>query len=87
MATLEGTRSLSELYDEALEAMPIDPDGILTFRLPSRLQKKLSSLTHRHRSGKLTGDEQLEMQQFIALEATMRALKSKALAAKSGRGK
>ena len=87
MATIHtaATGPLSELYDSVLDAMPIDPEGILAFRLPSQLQKRLSKLTARNSSGKLTADEQLELQKFIALEATMRALKAKALAAKSGR--
>jgi hypothetical protein len=81
MATTQSrtTKPVFELYDNVLEAMPIDPDGILAFRLPSRLQKRLSKLTAQNSSGKLTVDEQLELQKFVALEATMRALKAKAL--------
>jgi len=87
MATTEAapTHPLSEMYDDVLEAMPIDPDGILAFRPPSRLQKQLSRLAARNKSGKLTADEQLELHKFVALEATMRALKGNALVAKSGR--
>lgn len=72
-----------EIYDEVLEAMPIDPDGILAFKLPRKLQQRVSKLVVRNNAGKLTVDEHLELQKFLALEATMRALKSKALLAKS----
>jgi hypothetical protein len=74
----------SEMYDSVLEAMPIDPDGILAFRLPRQLQQRLSKLAARNNAGRLSSDEQLELQKFIALETTVRALKSKALVAKSG---
>ena len=77
------TRS-TELYDDVLEAMPIDPDGILAFRLPPKLQQRVSRLAARNNAGKLTADEQLELQKFLALEATVRALKAKALMAQSG---
>jgi hypothetical protein len=75
---------LTELYDGVLEAMPIDPDGIIAFKLPQRLQQRLSKLAARNSKGRLTAEEQLELQKFIALETTMRALKAKALVAKSG---
>jgi hypothetical protein len=74
----------SELYDQVLEAMPIDPDGILAFRLPRKLQQRVSSLAARNNAGKLTEEENLDLQRFLALEATMRALKAKALMAKAG---
>ncbi len=74
----------ADLYDAVLEAMPIDPDGILAFRLPRKLQQRLSRLASRNNGGRLTEAEQLELQKFLALEATMRALKAKALVAKSG---
>jgi len=74
-----------ELYDAALEKMPIDPDGILAFKLPRRLQQRVSKLAARNNSGKLSDEEQLELQKFLALEATMRALKAKALLAKNRR--
>jgi hypothetical protein len=44
----------------------------------------LSKLAARNSKGRLTAKEQLELQKFIALETTMRALKAKALVAKSG---
>ena len=71
-----------EIYDEVLEAMPIDPDGILAFKLPRKLQQRFQTRCPQQR-GKLTVDDHLELQKFLALEATMRALKSKALLAKS----
>lgn len=74
----------SEMYDDVLEAMPIDPDGILAFRLPRKMQHRLSKLAARNNAGRLTADEQTELQKFLALEATMRALKAKALMAKAG---
>jgi hypothetical protein len=77
-------RSPSDLYDQVLEAMPIDPDGILAFKLPRKLQQRLSSLAAKNDSGTITATEQLELQKFLALETTMRALKSKALVARSG---
>ena len=73
-----------EVYDEVLEAMPIDPDGILAFKLPRKLQHRVSKLAARNNAGKLNADEQLELQKCLALEATMRALKAKALMAKAG---
>ncbi len=75
----------TDMYDEVLEAMPIDPQGILAFRLPRELQRRVSSLTARNNAGKLTAGEESELQKFLALEATMRALKAKALLATSGR--
>jgi hypothetical protein len=75
---------LSELYDEVLEAMPIDPDGILAFKLPRKLQQRVSKLLVRNNAGKLTDDEKLDLQKFLALEATVRALKAKALMARAG---
>ena len=74
----------SEIYDDVLESMPIDPDGILSFRLPRKMQDRVSKLAARNSAGKLTADEQFELQKFLALEATVRALKAKALMAKSG---
>ena len=73
-----------QMYDDVLEAMPIDPDGILAFRLPPKLQQRASRLAIRNNAGTLTAEEQLELQKFLALEATVRALKAKALVAKSG---
>jgi hypothetical protein len=73
----------SEIYDTVLEAMPIDPEGILAFRLPRKLQQRVSKLAARNNAGTLTADEQLELQKILALEATMRALKAKALLVKS----
>jgi hypothetical protein len=72
----------SEIYDTVLEAMPIDPDGILAFRLPRKFQQRVSRLAARNNAGKLTADEQQELQKILALEATLRALKAKALMAK-----
>src|SRR5437762_154862 len=72
-----------EIYDDVLESMPIDPEGILAFKLPRKLQQRLSKLAARNNSGKLTPDEHFELQKFLALEATVRALKAKALLAKS----
>ena len=74
----------SEMYDEVLEAMPIDPDGILAFKLPRKLQQRVSKLAARNNAGTLTDDEKLDLQKFLVLEATMRALKAKALMAKAG---
>jgi hypothetical protein len=70
----------TDLYDEALGAMPIDLDGILAFRLPRPLQRRLAKLAERNGAGMLTDDERLELQKFIALETTVRALKAKAFA-------
>ena len=70
-------------YDEVLEALPLDPAGILAFRLPRKLQQRVSRLAARNSAGKLTGDEHLELQKCLALEATVRALKAKALLATS----
>jgi len=78
------THQLTELYDGVLEAMPIDPDGIIAFKLPQRLQQRLSKLLARNTKGRLSAEEQLQLQKFIALETTVRALKAKALVAKSG---
>jgi hypothetical protein len=75
----------TEMYDQVLEALPIDPEGILAFRLPAVLQRQLSSLTARNSAGGLTADEEAQLQKFLALEATVRALKSKALLSKSAR--
>jgi len=72
-----------DTYDDVLDALPIDPDGILAFRLPRKLQKRVSKLASRNNAGKLDDDEQLELQKFLALEATVRALKAKALLAAS----
>ncbi len=74
----------SEMYDEVLEAMPIDPDGIQAFKLPRKLQQRVSKLAARNNAGKLTEDEKQDLQKFLALEARMRALKAKALTAKAG---
>jgi hypothetical protein len=68
-----------DMYDTVLDAMPVDPDGILAFKLPRKFRQRLSKLAARNSAGKLSGDEHLELQQFLALESTMRALKSKAL--------
>jgi hypothetical protein len=74
-----------EIYDEVLEAMPIDPDGILAFRMPRKIQQRVSKLVSGNREGKLNDAEYLELQKFLALEATMRGLKAKALLAKAGK--
>jgi hypothetical protein len=70
------------MYDDVLADLPIDPDGILRFRLPRQLQQRVTRLASRNNAGKLTPDEHLELQKFLALEATVRALKAKALSAK-----
>jgi hypothetical protein len=77
-------RTKPDIYDEVLEALPIDSDGILAFKLPRKLQCRLSTLAARNRLGTITATEQLQLQKFLALEATTRALKSKALVAKCG---
>jgi hypothetical protein len=74
-----------DIYDSVLEAMPIDPQGILAFKLPGRFQRQLSKLARKNSIARLTDEEQLQMQTFIALETTLRALKAKALVARSGK--
>ena len=80
-------RPQADIYDDVLEAMPIDPDGILAFKLPRKVQQRISKLVAKNGSGTISAAEHLELQKFLALETTMRALKSKALVAKSGTGR
>ena len=70
-------------YDELIENLPIDPDEIIAFKLPAKLQQRVAKLFQRNGAGKLSYDEELELQRFLAMEATMRALKAKALSKKS----
>lgn len=73
---------LSEMYDDVLEELPIDPDGILKFKLPKKLHQRVAALVAKDNTEKLTNGEHLELQKFLVLEATVRALKAKALVAK-----
>lgn len=75
---------MMELYDQVLEKLPIDPDGILAFKAPRKLQQRVSKLLARNNAGKLSRDEDLELHRLLVLETTVRVLKAKALIAKAG---
>ena len=72
-------RDGADLYDAVLDVMPTDPGGILAFRLPRPLQRRLSGLAARNGEGRLTDAEQRELGRLIALETTVRTMKAKAL--------
>lgn len=67
------------VYDQVLDQLPIDPEGILAFKLPKRFQNRVSKLIERNSAGKLSDDERFELERFMALESAMRVLKAKAL--------
>lgn len=69
----------ANFVDQLIEKLPIDPVGIIAFKLPVAVQRRATKLAERNNAGKLSFDESLELQKFMAVESIMRTLKAKAL--------
>ena len=72
----------ANFVDQLIEKLPIDPDGIIAFKLPPPMQRRATHLAERNNAGQLSFDETLELQKFMAVESIMRTLKAKALCKK-----
>jgi hypothetical protein len=73
----------ANFVDRILEKLPLDPGGIIAFKVSPSMQRRATKLAERNNAGGLSFDESLELQKFMAVESVMRVLKAKALCQKS----
>lgn len=71
------TLPIWEEVDDFLTSTPT-PEQILAFRPSVAAQERLRLLLDLNREGRLTNDELLELDQYLAVETLMRRLKAKA---------
>jgi hypothetical protein len=77
--------ALSPIYDELLEYLvqKATPQEILAFHLSETAQERAEYLTERNKSGMLTSEEKLELEQMIEFDQLVSLLKAKAFQALS----
>jgi hypothetical protein len=68
------------LFDEILDFLASAPtqEQIIAFRPSERLQARASELLDKNRAGKLTSEEQLELDEFQRMNHFMTMLKARA---------
>ena len=77
--------TFSPVYDELLEYLiqKATPEEILAFRLSDAAQERAEYLTERNKSGVLTAEEAIELEQLLEFDQLASLLKAKALQAMS----
>lgn len=71
--------SVWDEVDEFLLSKP-SPEEVLEFQLSEQAQDRAAYLTETNRESHLATDEQLDMDEYLAVEKFVRRLKAKALA-------
>ncbi len=69
-----------KVYDEIVDfiATGTTPESVINFKLSDAAQDRLDDLVYAHKMGKLTDEEQKELDNFLVLEHIMRLAKARA---------
>jgi hypothetical protein len=72
--------NVTKVYDEIVDfiATGTTPESVINFKLSDTAQDRLDDLVYAHKMGKLTDEEEKELDNFLVLEHIMTLAKARA---------